>query len=133
MFSCCISLTSINLSKFNTEKVSNITYMFIQCPNLENITINKNFTNLENSINNKNYIKNNYYLINSIKYKYNSFYGRYFDKIKKELDLYLFDMGFQIISLIYDNLIGVLEGPISTYYEKGFFTLKLNIQKIISF
>ena len=50
--------------------------MFLQCSNLENVTINKNFTNLENSINNKNYIKNNYYLINSIKYKYKSFQKR---------------------------------------------------------
>ena len=132
MFSCCINLTSINLSKFNTEKVSNMTYMFIKCSNLKNVTINKNFINLENLINNKDYIKNNYYLINSIKYKYNSsnkFFGSYINSIKRELNLCLFDMGFQIISLIDDTLIGVLEGSIFTSYENGFFYFKIKYPK----
>ena len=37
----------------------------------------------------------------------------------------LYEEGFQILSIIYDTLIGVLEGPLNTPYENGFFLFKM--------
>ena len=155
LFSKCEYLTSIDLSKFNTKNVSNMKYMFLECKNLKSLDISKFDINLstdksymfescynlkkviisidylediENSIDNKDYIKNNYYLINSLKYKFNSsdkFFGKCYHRIKKELNDCLFEIGFQIFSLIDDILIGVLEGPISTSYENGFFLFNI--------
>ena len=47
MFSYCSSLTSLNLSNFNTNNVTNMSYMFNICSslttlNLYNFTINEN-------------------------------------------------------------------------------------------
>ena len=45
--------------------------------------------------------------------------------IVKRLDVCLYEEGFQILSIIYDTLIGVLEGPLNTPYENGFFLFKM--------
>ena len=50
MFKGCSSLTSLDLSNFNTSKIVNMEYMFHDCINLEYI----NFNNL----NNLNYLDN---------------------------------------------------------------------------
>ena len=44
MFSECRSLTNINLSNFNTQNVTNLSYMFYECESLhkENIITNDN-------------------------------------------------------------------------------------------
>ena len=160
MFSCCKKLTSLDLSKFNTKNVTNMmqmfskceslnlidiskfyinhtvnkTYMFVASSNLTNIIITKNFLeDVESSFNNNN-IKKNYYLINSIKFKFNpskrAFSPSYNNKfIKQCLDRCLFDAGFQIFSLIDDTLLGALEGPIYTSYEKGIFFFKIKYEK----
>ena len=39
MFKNCISLTSLNLSNFNTKKINNMNYMFYNCSNLEYINL----------------------------------------------------------------------------------------------
>ena len=159
LFSKCEDLTSIDLSKFNTKNVSNMKYMFLECKNLKSLDISKFDINLstdksymfescynlkkviiskdylediENSIDNKDYIKNNYYLINSLKYKFNTsdkFFGKFYHRIERELNNCLFEIGFQIFSLIDDTLTGVLEGPISTCYENGFFLFKIKFEK----
>ena len=66
-------------------------------------------------------------MVNSIKYKFNSSntISIFIKIIKKELALCLFDMGFQIISFTDYTLIGVLEGPIFSSYENGFFYFKI--------
>ena len=150
MLSGCKNLTSIDLSKFNTKKVSNMTEMFsfcknlnsidisnfdfnneinkpyilLNCFNLKKVIVNKKFEDIEKKINDKNYIKSNYYLTNSINFKFESskyYFGRYFEHIMVELNGCKFEPGFQIISLIDNTLIGVLEGSINTSYENGFF------------
>ena len=42
MFGKCSNLTNINLSSFNTQNVTNMSYMFAGCSNLKEIKINKN-------------------------------------------------------------------------------------------
>jgi surface protein len=126
MFSCCNNLESIDLSKLDINYGANTTYMFLGCSNLKKVILNKNyFEDMKNLVNNNN--KSNYYLTNSIKYKCTSegYFERYPRVIKKELDLCQFESGFQIISLIDDTIIGVLEGPIQTSYENGFFFFKI--------
>ena len=49
MFYECISLTSINLSSFNTEKVNNMMCIFYRCEKLKEINLsNFNTKNVEN-------------------------------------------------------------------------------------
>lgn len=48
MFSSCISLSSLDISGFNTQNVTNMNYMFCKCYKLENLDLN-NF-NTENTI-----------------------------------------------------------------------------------
>jgi surface protein len=43
MFSSCSALTSIDLSNFNTEKVTRMEYMFSNCRVLRNIIVSENF------------------------------------------------------------------------------------------
>ena len=40
LFENCYSLTSLDLSNFDTSNVSNMSYMFSGCKNLENLDIN---------------------------------------------------------------------------------------------
>ena len=50
MFSACSSLTSLNLSNFNTKNVTNMSYMFSSCSSLKNLDLSnidtKNVTNM---------------------------------------------------------------------------------------
>ena len=52
MFSRCSSLTSLNLSNFNTKNVTNMVWMFSGCSSLSNINLSKfntqNVTNMNN-------------------------------------------------------------------------------------
>ena len=118
-------LQSIDLSMLNLKNLENKTYMFSKC--MKKIKVNKQFIyDPEKSVGND--TKKNYYLTNSIIYKINSsekFFGYYFKSIKKELDDCLFDVGFQIFSIKDDTLFGVLEGPILTPYQNGFFLFKM--------
>ena len=155
MFAFCNNLTSINLSSFNTEKVTNIghmffglsklsyidltyfdtrnitnkEYMFFRCKNLKEIKVKKYFFKEIYFINNnENYEKKSYSLLNSFEYKFNasqSIFGNYYKYIKKELDDCIFDIGFQIYSIIGDTLFGALEGPILTPYQNGYFLFKI--------
>ena len=43
MFSYCSSLTELDLSKFNTQNVTDMSYMFYNCTNLTNIKFSDNF------------------------------------------------------------------------------------------
>ena len=45
MFSECSSLTNINLSNFNTNNVTNMSYMFSGCSSLININLSNFNTN----------------------------------------------------------------------------------------
>ena len=152
MFSGCVSLKSINLSLFNTKKVTRMIQMFSRCKSLKSIDLSKldinNETNtnymfvsdfrlksvkikkhflqdIETLINNPNYIKTYYYLINSFNYKYKLNDNKPCKKIKKDLDDCLFENGFQIINFNIDTIFGVLEGPINSIYENGFFFFKI--------
>ena len=52
MFYGCSNLTSINLSSFNTQNVTNMSNMFYGCSNLKEIKINKNLCEkIKNEIN----------------------------------------------------------------------------------
>ena len=47
MFSYCSSLTSLDLSSFNTSKITNMSYLFDDCTKLKNLNIsNFDFTNV---------------------------------------------------------------------------------------
>ena len=71
MFSGCKSLKSIDLSKFDINDETNKTYMLVSNYNLNEVKLNKNFLqDIESLISNQNYNKKYYYLINSLKYKY---------------------------------------------------------------
>ena len=49
MFSNCESLISIDLSKFNTQNINNMSYMFSGCNSLTNIDLSKfNTQNINN-------------------------------------------------------------------------------------
>ena len=49
MFSDCSSLTSLNLSNFNTNNVTNMSYMFSYCSSLTSLTLsNFNTSNVTN-------------------------------------------------------------------------------------
>ena len=49
MFSCCWGLSSLDLSKFNTENVTNMTYMFYNCSALSSLDLsNFNTAKVEN-------------------------------------------------------------------------------------
>ena len=39
MFAFCKSLTNLNLSNFNTQNVTNMSYMFVNCESLKNYNI----------------------------------------------------------------------------------------------
>ena len=127
MFSFCKQLKSINLSKFDINKSTHKDYMLVSCSNLQKVIINKNFLeDIEKLINDPNFIKKNYYLTNSIQFKSEkSIEKKYFKYINNELHNCLFEKGFQIINLIDDTITGVLEGPISSNYENGFFFFKM--------
>ena len=45
MFYCCSSLKKLNLSNFNTNKVTNMSYMFCDCSSLEELNISNFDTN----------------------------------------------------------------------------------------
>ena len=47
MFFGCKSLTSVNLSKFNIEKVTDMSYMFYSCPKLKYVDISSFTTNYQ--------------------------------------------------------------------------------------
>ena len=52
MFKGCSSLTSIDISKFNTEKVTDMKSMFDGCLSLKSIDVsNNNFNKFKNIIN----------------------------------------------------------------------------------
>ena len=131
MFAGCDKLKYIDLSMLNTNNLINKTYIFIGCKGLEKIKVNKQFFDMEKLVgNNEDYTKKNYYLTNSIIYKLNSsekFFSinNYYKYIQKELNGCLFDVGFQIFSLTDNILFGVLEGPIYTPYQNGFFLFKI--------
>jgi surface protein len=59
MFSDCNSLTNLNLSNFNTQKVLDMSYMFAHCNNLKKLNL-KNFKIKENTD-----VSDIYYNINS--------------------------------------------------------------------
>ena len=49
MFSGCNSLTNLNLSNFNTQNVTNMSFMFSECDSLTNINLsNFNTQNITN-------------------------------------------------------------------------------------
>ena len=128
MFCGCEKLTLLNLITFDFSNVTNIDYMFFRC-NKKEIKVNKGFYKLSEDEMSK---KNSYHLMNSIQFKFNSsndFFGNYFKSIEKELKYMILDMGFQIYSLINDTLFGVLEGPILTPYQNGFFFFKIIYNK----
>ena len=128
MFSFCKNLNSIDISNFDFNNEINKPYILLNCFNLKKVIVNKKFEDIEKKINDKNYIKSNYYLTNSINFKFESskyYFGRYFEHIIVELNGCKFEPGFQIISLIDNTLIGVLEGPINTSYENGFFFFEI--------
>ena len=130
MFAHCKQINSINLSKLNTKNLENKTYMFYGCKYLHKIKVNSQFYNVNDNLdgNNKNNKKKNYYLTNSIIYEFNSsekFFDNYLYWIQKELNDSMFDVGFQIFSLKDNTLFGVLEGPIDSPYQNGFFFFKI--------
>ena len=157
MFYDCDNLYSIDLSSFNIKNVNSMVYMFSNCKNLnfidlpsfDNNNINtdnmingcynlkkikakkkyifKNMYNLDD--NNNKSLKRNYCLYNTIQYKFNSSEElfKYSKFIKKELNECLFDMGFQIFSFNDKTLFGVMEGPILSPYQNGFFLFKMII------
>ena len=130
MFYRCEKLKSLDLSFFETEKITNKEYMFLQCKDLRKIILKKNFfKNIENIYDkNKDFIKQGYCLINSIEYKYNDLKiesKRLGKRIICELNFCNFAMGFQILTFMNNTLFGVLEGPISSPYQKGFFLFKI--------
>ena len=52
MFSYCSSLTKLDLSNFNTEIVTNMSYMFFECSSLTKLDLSKFDTkNIENMTN----------------------------------------------------------------------------------
>ena len=98
--------------------------------NLKEIKVSENFFNFIN--NNENHEKKCYTLLNSFEYKFNpskDIFGNYYQKIKKELDDCIFEIGFQIYSIIEDTLFGVLEGPICSPYQNGYFLFKMIYNK----
>ncbi len=128
MFCGCEKLTLLDLITFDFSNVTNIDYMFFRC-NKKEIKVNKGFYKLSENEMSK---KNSYHLMNSIQFKFNSsidFFPNYFKMIEKELKDMILDMGFQIYSLINDTLFGVLEGPILTPYQNGFFFFKIIYNK----
>ena len=129
MFSKCIHLKFIDLSSLNSNNLINNFYMLVGCGNLEKVRTKKNFLSkdIESLSDINNNLKQNFCLINSIKYKFNSSenlfnYSKY---IKRELNECIFDMGFQIFSLNDKTLYGGIEGPISSPYQNGFFLFKI--------
>lgn len=131
MFAYCKNLTFIDLTMFDYSNVINKSFMFSHCLNLKEIKVRKEFyTEIENLINNKNAQKSKYYLTNSIRYEFNPselFSQRLITLIQKHLEPCLFADGYQIFSLIENTLYGVMEGPISTPYQNGFFLFKIII------
>ncbi len=51
MFYKCSSLTSLNLSNFNTNKVNNMNYMFHNCSSLTSLNLSNFNTNNVNNMN----------------------------------------------------------------------------------
>ena len=130
IFYGCEKLTSLDLSEFDTENIIYMGYMFDQCKELQKIKVKKNFfKNFENLYDkNKEFIKKGNLLINSIEYEFNPspyIFGGYYDIMNKELKYCIFEMGFQIYSLVNDTLYGALEGPIFSPYQSGFFLFKI--------
>ena len=155
MFYDCDNLYSIDLSSFNIKNVNSMSYMFYHCNNLNSIdlpSLDNNNINTDNMINgcynlkkikakkkyifknmynlddnNNKSLKRNYCLYNTIQFKFNSSEElfRYYRGILKELNECLFDMGFQIFSFNDKTLFGGMEGPISSFYQNGFFLFKI--------
>jgi surface protein len=74
MFSGCYSLTSIDLSNFNTKYSHSYKYIFYDCPNLQYVNIEPFSYDLnDNDLFNKNISSNGTLLINR----------EYYDRIKK--------------------------------------------------
>ena len=46
MFNCCLSLTNLNLSNFNTQNVTDMNYMFYDCYSLTNLNLSNFKLNL---------------------------------------------------------------------------------------
>ena len=55
MFEGCSSLTNIDLSNFNTQNVTDVSFMFSRCSSLKNINLSyfntQNVTNMSNMFN----------------------------------------------------------------------------------
>ena len=129
IFHRCINLTSIDLSGFDTKNVINMEYIFSGCYNLQNIKLKENFFKVNEQLKdeNKEFMKKGYYLINSLLFEFSPNFA--YKRIKKEVDDCLFEMGFQLFSLNNNTLYGVLEGPILTPYQNGFFLFKIIYSK----
>ena len=63
MFNNCFSLTSLNLSNFNTNNVNNMKYMFYDCSSLTSLNLS-NF-----NTNNVKYMEDMFYGVNRKKCK----------------------------------------------------------------
>ena len=123
MFAGCTKLETVDLSKFDCKNLVDRNYMFKGCSNIKDIKIKEDF------VFNNNKQKNNYYLINSINYELNTsnlILNSFFTKPWcRELKEWRFEEGFQILTLNDNILVGVIEGPIFTPYQNGFFFFKL--------
>ena len=130
MFSNCKNLKFIDLSSLDSSNLINNSYMLVGCGNLEKVKSKKNFISKDIDslcLNNDLNLKKNYYLINSIRYKFEPSLdlSTYSKTLQKELNFAIFDLGFQIFSFIDKTLIGVMEGPAFSLYQNGFFLFKI--------
>ena len=135
IFSGCNNLESISIDlsylSYFPRNIIDITYIIHECYNLQKIKIKINekiYPKVIKQIRdqNKEYIKKDFCLINSLIFGYNpNFNGGALIRINKELYNSFDQKGFQIFSLINDTLYGVLEGPISSPYQNGFFLFKM--------
>ena len=84
------------------------------------------------------YEAENFVLLNSIKpifeptpnyWNHGVIQGRFLPELKNLNINYLSNEGFQIYGIIGNKLIGVLEGPSGTSYEKGFFLFEIMISQ----
>ncbi len=67
MFRGCSSLSNLNLSNFNTQNVTNMSYMFYECSSLSNLDLSnfktQNVTDMSEMFNGCSSLKNNKILI----------------------------------------------------------------------